>query len=214
MLNKKSLIILFLLFNLTVSIKTNNFCFNKQKQCKGYYNREQNYQIKCELIKCHGTFKYDCGSSNACSNNMTECSEYIKMNTFYDVLNTIRTVDPIIFNKNLNQINKIKYFNKNIKVCKNAIVQKFNPNDFCVNGQNCKIEKKKDFGHIFGLFNYLSKNQIAKKTECHCPNEKSFKCGKYCTIDSNACIYYKLIVDKMHFKNIKKCGNHNITYFI
>ncbi len=163
MLNKKSLIILFLLFNLTVSIKTNNFCFNKQKQCKGYYNREQNYQIKCELIKCHGTFKYDCGSSNVCSNNMTECSEYIKMNSFYDVLNTIRTVDPIIFNKNLNQINKIKYFNKNIKVCKNAIVQKFNPNDFCVNGQNCKIEKKRRFWSHFWLIQLFKQESNCQK---------------------------------------------------
>lgn len=56
MFNKKSLINLFLLFNLAMSIKTNNFCFIKQKECKGYY--KQHYQIKCELIKCHGTFKH------------------------------------------------------------------------------------------------------------------------------------------------------------
>jgi hypothetical protein len=210
MLNKKSLINLFLLFNLAMSIKTNNFCFIKQKECKGYY--KQHYQIKCELIKCHGTFKHECGSTNICSDSITECSEYIKINTFYNVLNTIRTFDPIIFTKNLNQTNKIKYFNKNIKVCKNK-VPKFKANDFCVNGKNC-IEKKKKIGNIFGLFNYLSQNHIAKKTECHCPNEKSFKCGKYCTIDSNTCNYYKLIVNKIHFKNIKHCGNHNITYFI
>ena len=74
MLNKKSLINLFLLFNLAMSIKTNNFCFIKQKECKGYY--KQHYQIKCELIKCHGTFKHECGSTNICSDSITECSEY------------------------------------------------------------------------------------------------------------------------------------------
>ena len=59
MLNINSLKILFLTINLTISLKSNNFCFLKQEEeqqleCKGYYDYQQNYYTKCEPIKCHG----------------------------------------------------------------------------------------------------------------------------------------------------------------
>ena len=124
-----------------------------------------------------------------------------------------QTVNPLVAVKYLTDGKQFKIFNKEIKYCANKIYN-FQANDFCVNGKNCIIEKKKVIGSIFGLINFLSRNHIAEKTECHCPNEKSFKCGKYCTIDSNACNNYRLIVTKKYFQNIKQCDNHNSTYFI
>ena len=76
MIKKLSLILLFLTLNLTISLKSTDFCIPKQQnECKGYYDRHKKYQIKCKTIKCHGTFNYDCGSE-ICSNNMTECKKY------------------------------------------------------------------------------------------------------------------------------------------
>ena len=80
MLNKKILVILMLKLHLTIfCLKSTEFCIRKQQECKGFYDRTQNYQIKCNKVKCHGTFKHEC-ESNICSNNVTVCEDYYKMN--------------------------------------------------------------------------------------------------------------------------------------
>jgi len=210
MFNKKSLIILSLAFHFSIGIKSTDFCALKQKECKGYYNENQIYKIECNSIKCHGAFRHNC-VSNICSNKVTECSKYNKMNTYFNILDTIRSIDTILYAKNLNQTKKIKLFNYNIKDCNNKIY-KFKKNDFCINGKNCLVKRK--IGNIYG-FNYIyGKNEIFRGTECHCPSEQSFKCGKLCAIDSNACDYYRTKKNIKNFKNIKQCGNKNMTYFI
>ena len=51
MFQKKILIILFLTVDLTLSLKSSDFCILKQqKECKGFYNKEQNYQISRSLF--------------------------------------------------------------------------------------------------------------------------------------------------------------------
>ena len=197
MLNKKSLIILSLTFHFSIGIKSTDFCVLKQKECKGYYNENQIYKIECNSIKCHGAFRYDC-VSNICTNKVTECSKYKKMNTYFNILNTIRSIDTILYAKNLNQTIKIKTFNHNIKDCNNKIY-KFQKNDFCINGKNCLVKRK--IGNIFS-FNYVYGKTIFRGTECHYPNEQSFKCGKLCTIDSNACNYVLQIKEK--YKKFQK----------
>ncbi len=47
MLNKNILIIILLGLNLTTGLKSSDFCYPKQKECKGFYDEKQNYKVKC-----------------------------------------------------------------------------------------------------------------------------------------------------------------------
>jgi hypothetical protein len=47
MLNKKSKILIFLTLNLVFGLKSIDFCTSKQQECKGIYDKNRNYQIKC-----------------------------------------------------------------------------------------------------------------------------------------------------------------------
>ena len=55
----KSLIILSLIQNLIIFyLKSTDFCLQKQQQCKGFYDKHENYHMKCddESIKCHDEY--------------------------------------------------------------------------------------------------------------------------------------------------------------
>ena len=199
----ENIIFFLLLFtlHLTLSLKSTDFCIPKQKECKGYYDKQQNYQINCESIKCknNNKFKYECKANHICSNNITECNNYNRMYSFMKIL-IIK--HHIIFSTNhLNRINKFKLFEKNVSDCESNRI--FKSDNFCVNGLNCveKIKIMKSFGNKYNT----------KKSECKCPANKSFKCEKYCSTDSIACNYIKLN-EKKFKKRIKNCGNHNITF--
>ena len=58
MFNKKSIIFLFLTLNLVFGLNPIDFCSSKQQECKGIYDKNHTYQIKCEPIKCHKPFSY------------------------------------------------------------------------------------------------------------------------------------------------------------
>jgi hypothetical protein len=199
MIKKISLILLFLTLHLTISLKSTDFCIPKQqKECKGYYDRHKKYQIKCNTIKCHGKFSYDCGS-DICSNNMNECKKYNYRKMYSNNAFRMRIVltSPT---KQLSVKNSFKLFTKQLKECEYRIY-KFDSNDFCLNGKDCKM-----------IHRYRHK-KIIKQIDCQCPNEQSFKCEKYCTIDSLACDFYKSKENKQYFQNITLCGNHDITTF-
>jgi hypothetical protein len=198
MLNKNVLIILFLILHLTNSLKTSDLCIlNEQHECKGSNDLKKNYQTKCNKIKCHGTLSYECGL-NFCSKSVTECSDYNHMKLYYNMLLEIYTFNNLkLASQQVLETNKISLFNRHIKDCEN----KFDSNEFCVNGKNCTEIRK-----VLKGFSY---HQITKQIDCVCPVSQSIKCGKFCTIDSNACDY--LNENKKHFKNIKDCGNQNVV---
>ena len=53
----RGLIILSLIQNLIIfCLKSTDFCLQKQQQCKGFYDKHENYHIKCESIKCHDKY--------------------------------------------------------------------------------------------------------------------------------------------------------------
>ncbi len=191
MFNKKNLLILFLTFNLTLSLESTDFCKLEQKVCKGHYDVKQNYQIKCGLNDCPEKFSIKC-SINICSNNKTECKVLKQLNSYVNyVLGKQDKINPKIEERNK--------FIKHTQVCENKIY-KYDSNDFCFAGMNCI----KRFVSLSGMgYNYVN-----KKIDCKCPNEYSFKCGKYCTIDSNACDHYKSNENKILFTKINKCSNH------
>jgi hypothetical protein len=203
---KLSLILLFLLkLNLTTGLKSTDFCNPKEKkECKGYYDRNKTYQIKCDTIKCHGTFSYDCGSE-ICSKNEIDCDEYKNVDAYTKLVSLMENLRHAP--KKSKKINEIELFKKKIKNCQ-LKPYNFKKNDFCLNGQNCFEIKKELKG--FG-FNYRS--LITKlKIDCRCPKRQSFKCGDYCSIDSIACDYFKSI-NESNFRNIKYCVNYNITTY-
>jgi hypothetical protein len=202
MLNKKFIVILLLKLHLTIfCLKPTEFCILRQQECKGFYDRSQNYQIKCNKVKCHGTFKHAC-ESNICSNNVTVCEDYSKMNMKQNILLSKQVLNLVFALRHMQERENIKSFKNQFKDCKNKVYE-FKSNDFCVNGNNCKI--------ILGY-----RYQVTRPSNCRCPRKKSFECDKYCTTNSIACDYYKSMRNKKQFaniKDIKECGNQNSTYY-
>ena len=200
MLNKTILVILLLKLHLTIIIclKSTEFCVRKQQECKGFYDRTQNYEINCNKVKCHGTFKHEC-ESNICSNNITACEDYSKLNMKQNILLSKQVLNLIFALRHMQERENIKSFKKQLKDCKNKIYE-FKSNDFCENGRDCKI--------VLGY-----RYQITRLSSCRCPRKKSFECDKYCTTSSIACDYYKSMRNKEKFSAIKECGNQNSTYY-
>ena len=56
-INKASIVFsFFLTINSTICLKSTDLCTLKQKECKGFYDEQENYHIECNLVKCHGSF--------------------------------------------------------------------------------------------------------------------------------------------------------------
>jgi len=199
MINIKSLIFV-LTLHLAATLKPNDFCIRKQQECKGFYDRKHNYHIQCELIKCNGAFKNDCGFS-ICSKNENNCINY---NYFYlKLAMTTPAIDAFFAIKDFEKQKKFRLFNKQIPGCKNKIY-KFESKDFCTNEKgNCFV--------INNYFNRFALNRkITHKFDCKCPSKQSFKCGKYCAANSIACDFIKS--NKIKNKIIADCDNQNITF--
>ncbi len=73
MFNKTSLTLILLALNLTTCLIENDFCVRKKEECKGVYDKKQNYKIKCNLVECYGTYSNQCNNLNICSNNIIKC---------------------------------------------------------------------------------------------------------------------------------------------
>lgn len=197
MFNRVSIVFLFFLtINSTICLKSTDLCTLKQKECKGFYDEQENYHIECHLVKCYGSFNYEC-DTYICSRNKTECDEYKRLNVHINNLTNEKQAnsDPKIAANNLKEIAKFKMFNRVIQECPIKIYE-FNSNDFCLNEINC-IEKNLN---------------LNKEIDCKCPTNHSFVCTKYCTTDSNACDYFKSVSkNENSFANINDCNNFNIT---
>ena len=111
MFNKNTLILLLLTFNLAKSLKSIDLCILKQKECKGFYNEQENYEIKCDLIKCYGKLNYRCGS-NICSKSIIECNEYNKMTLYNKIILESKTNDTFMAMKYLKDKLTFKLFIK------------------------------------------------------------------------------------------------------
>jgi len=195
MINKKSLILHLFTLHLVTSLKPIDFCVLKHQECKGFYDRQHNYHTKCELMKCNGSFKNDCGF-NICSKNENACIHYFYYYTKLAL--TTPAVDAFLALKDFEKQNKFHLFNERIPVCKNNIYG-FESKDFCSNEGNCFM--------INNYFKGLGK--ITNKIDCKCPSKRSFKCGKYCATNSIACDFIK----SNNIKNkINDCDNQNVTY--
>ena len=201
MLNRKIFTFFLLTFHLAIAIlKPTDFCILKQKECKGFYDEQHNYQTKCKIIqKCHGSFRFNC-DSNICSNDKLKCKEYIFKNL---IISEFSKLSRNSIERNLPLI-----LQNQMKVCENKHYE-FKSNDFCLNGNNC-IEIRKDVKGFGLVYRSLT---TTRKIDCQCPAKQSFKCGLYhCTANSIACDYSKSNVKQLA-KIINICDNHNITTF-
>ncbi len=163
---------------------------------KGFYDRQHNYHTKCELMKCNGSFKNDCGF-NICSRNKKNCNNYFYV--YSNLALTTPAIDALFALKDFEKQKKFHLFNKQISACKNNIY-KFESKDFCLNKADCFM--------INNFFKGIGK--ISHKVDCKCPSKRSFKCGKYCATNSIACNIIKS--NKIKNKITADCGNKNITF--
>jgi len=197
MFNKKSLILILLALNLATSLRINDFCVRKQEECKGFYDEKQNYKTECNLIECYGTHSKQCKNSNICSTNVTECDIYNQLETLFKMYLEIEYINPKLAAKYKEQKKKFILFNKKIKECEIKAYH-FDTNDYCVNGKNCKTA----FGYGF--------LKTIKQTDCKCPKKLSFKCGDFCTKNSDSCDYKSKNKNKL--SKINNCGNQNTNF--
>jgi len=204
MFNKRSLIFL-LTLHLVMSLKSNDFCILKQKECKGFYDKQHKYYKVCELIKCQKPFNNDCGF-NICSIYKNKCSEYF--NHYSKLTLAIPSIDAYFADRNFELRKKFYLFNKHIPECKSKAYT-FKSKDFCSNGEYCFMVKN-------NAKNFALNRKIKSKIDCKCPRENSFKCGKYCTSNSIACDFFKSNSNKKNtnfFKKIINCGNNNTIFY-
>ena len=63
-----------------------------------------------------------------------------------------------------------------------------------------KCDERKKVSNGFGY------KYIRIKNECICPTKQSFRCGKYCTTNSDTCDYLMSYFGHIYFSNIKQCS--------
>jgi hypothetical protein len=194
------------LLHLTYCLRSVDICIQKQTECKGFYDKQHKYETKCTEIKCNGKFKNKCGSNNVCAKSEFICNEYNQLNNYYFSINKYKTVPFFRLDRSMRDrknAEKVESFKKNIKNCENKIYE-IKSTDYCINGLGCVLKSKvlKGFGYNYKI----------KKTDCKCSIEMSFKCEKYCAIDSNACNH--ILNSNDYKKKISDCGNHNQSYIL
>jgi len=60
MFNKNFLLLILLLLKTILSLKPTDLCNKIQEECKGSYDHNQKYQVKCERFKCQGKYNFQC----------------------------------------------------------------------------------------------------------------------------------------------------------
>ena len=121
MFSKKIIILLFLTVHLTLSLKPTEFCIIKQKECKGYHDKNQIYNTNCSLIKCHGKLKYECVSNNLCSKNKIGCQHFVEFDAYLKLINKLKYKSA----KYSEAIKEIKNFNKRKNLSFTMRINKF-----------------------------------------------------------------------------------------
>jgi hypothetical protein len=123
------------------------------------------------------------------------------LNTLVKLLYEYKTISLKYSKIYVDERNRLEIFNKNIQMCQ----YEYKANQYCLNTQKC-TEKKKTPNSLF------FQNYITYQIDCKCSQNKMFKCGQYCTIDSFACDYLKSINSKQFVFNITKCRNQKETF--
>ena len=76
MLRLKIILIVFLLIQLTINQKPNDFCAKFEKECKQSH-ASKNKTI-CKKIACYGEYRFECGN-DYCASDLKMCKKFQKM---------------------------------------------------------------------------------------------------------------------------------------
>jgi hypothetical protein len=185
---------LFIFFYITVihftySLRTSDFCYPTELECKGFYIKNGIYKTSCEKTCTNN--KYKC-NEELCALNEKSCLEYKNR------LHTLASIQILIkFKSKIKNCSKISF----------SQLEKSNwKADVCLNGLNCF---KKHYIWI--------RNDYVEKTvriTCPCVSKKhSFKCGTdYCTLNNHTCSLLLLQQSNNATKfsiGMSKCNNGN-----
>ena len=141
-MSKKCIIIgIILLIKTILSLKSTDLCHNVEQECKGNYDSNQNYQIKCQNVKCFGKNGHQCGVTK-CAVNKKQCDDYTNF-TYSLSLQKLKISLGKYSIQNQEQIKahekektKLIIINQKIANCPSS-PYKFNTSDFCINGVFC-----------------------------------------------------------------------------
>jgi hypothetical protein len=133
---------------------------------------EMCFPKEAEITECHGKYKYNCGDF-VCTKNEYSC----QMLSLFSVLKG-------------DHFKKYESFIKEIKECPKPPKYKWQPNDVCLNTNDCVSTLKRIWPY----------NRV-KLTACKCTGKYIYKCNHdYCALNKLACEGLKKNV------KIKKCS--------
>jgi len=167
----------------------NNICIGVKNRCKGLYEYNLKYQIKCEKKACKGKLSYDCGS-DYCDKNKHSCEIITNLRFLIKAYKSL-----LLFEK---ELEKYSHIIERINYC--AIdAYSLQPDDICINGDGCYSVSR--FSFKIGM------NRITKPIICRCPANQTYHCGeKFCAVHSDACLAF----NKTHSSSfIRNCDNGN-----
>ncbi len=186
-MNRIILIILALIANLLYTLNSNDFCIRHEKECKGSYDLNDNYNTICKKMNCeqHQEFNYSCGL-NYCSTSKHKCDE----------LNQNRQMLKI----NQEQSKSYKGFISSIRKCPLLQIDSLKSNQLCSKNHKCYIEQKM----IFSTFRINHMSAI----ECKCNHaDYSYECGEtFCSLNQRKCKQFLKNKDQLKIY-IRHCPN-------
>lgn len=137
----------------------------------------------CSSLVCEGKYNYKCGS-NLCSLNEAKCDDYLKF----------------IQSLSYRSFHVLKMIKTRIAECES---NKLDWNDYCAKNSNCF---KKQL-----ILTKTGFKTMDTKVECKCGEnyKHSYKCGDYCTLDSQYCEILNLRMQyqkKLNKTEIQNCA--------
>jgi hypothetical protein len=141
-------------------------------ECNKYKISEICYPKARKKIECHGQYNYNCNNS-VCTKNKYTC----EMMSLFSGLKG-------------EYLKKYKSVLNVIKKCPEPPINKWKPNDVCLNTKDC----------VSTLMSIWSFNRIKQK-ECKCRGKYDYRCNQdYCALNKRACERLK-----KNINGIKKC---------
>ena len=180
----KSIVIIFalVLISHVLSINSNEFCLNKNKQCQGLYSKKCQ-QLKCSSIQ-HHNHHYEC-SADYCAASKKACQYLLK----------------ILKSTQSKQKEKYQTFKQNISVCSSPLKSyELKSDDLCLNTRSCMY-----------METYLTDENGKKNLVCPCFGKYNYHCSlHYCSVNNIACDSFKRGHFKKESKHIRKCRSFNV----
>ena len=142
-------------------------------------------KLNSDSTNCYESFENKC-NQDYCTINKQACDDFLSLMIYVNLTESLKIKQTV---SSMIQL---------IKPCRNK--KPIISINFCTNSLACfkkdsRLSAKTSIGFNRSIF-------------CPCVGEYSFKCNKYCTINSKACESLKML--KKLPENVKKCGKYCI----